>query len=162
MTKFEFDAFLVEFPFLKTILKSRALRLAYAKSTGDYIFPPGVLFSNIESMRVSRISPELLRNTVQFGEDMWEVIYCVGEGGKILAHFAGLEYSQVSIGELISANVRQETLYIVCMADQQSSWVITVYKPPKNFTVKQWIEKQIAGSRKSIQRKLAAIDKGAK
>ena len=164
MNQFKFEAFLREFSFLYDILCRR-----------NWI-PP----ERIEDIVVKRISPELLgckREVEATG-------YALDADGSVVMYMGPCSVShrkgktfhnkgekgvvkeempypyKYTIGEALQRLTQPNVVSYIVWFSQRFNGVtrITVYKPPKRFTVMEWIEEQIRRANEQISATVAEID----
>jgi hypothetical protein len=167
MNRFKINAFFKEFPFLTTLVEDA---------------------NGVEEVKVARIDRDFLGKVPQYrgatgslvGIGDSERIFLLNEKGEVLAeprqalditHNEAYEDDEKeegeTVGETLTSLEDPNTIaYAVCIYvgyrirnhHSVGGYSVVVYKPPKGFTLKEWVEDQESRAKAMLDAQLAEID----
>lgn len=167
MNRFKINGFFREFPFLATLVEDT---------------------SEVEEVRVARIDRDFLGKVPQYrgatgslvGIEDSERIFLLNQNGEVLAEprqALSITHTEAyrddeeeegeTVGEALAYLEDPDTVaYAVCIhtgyriRDHHSvgGYSVVVYKPPKGFTLKGWVEEQERRAKEILDAQLAEID----
>lgn len=136
-SRFKVQAFFEEFPFLMALARP----------------------SYVSAVSVARVGVDFLVRDLQERE----AVHFLNESGEVLVSVDPEEYAE-TIGEaLLRAEPAIENIRFAVLIEgkEDHQWdrlTITIYKPPKGFTLKGWVEEQKRRASAQIQAMVAKID----
>lgn len=123
--------------------------------------------NNVVSVEVSRISPEFLQIRVwYYAEDDSQMLYLLDKEGGVLTSIEqstnySEEYQEMeTIGEALLRLENPDDVHYALRVDKvgECDYSITLYKSPRGFTLKAWVEEQLHRAAVQIEASIAAID----
>ncbi len=165
MNAFKIRALFAEFAFLVRLNMKR--RGWYEGQYCDHYLHP----SNVTNLRVARVSKDLLGEmSFQYYDDNREPsssirYFLIDENGNLIfevdAYFIR-DGRRISIGEELLSLPNPDTVKFIVsvheLYDDENMSSVVVYKPPKGFTLTQWVQAEEESASEWARRKVIAVD----